>query len=464
MLPFKAIVALLSVGAVSTLPASHAFDKRATACKSGDKNFKALRNHKVDGSAFCSAYLQITRTSTITPVASTAATKWVTKSARMVVIQRVHFIVKHISRLKVMRTAVMTLTKTKTASVTSFRTKTVTGAQTDKIMKIDTYQVTKTDTDQFTKRVTRHFTTTVTAIVYTTSTKDITSTSTLQLTEEAPTTITVTSTEKLTNNFLAYNCGVKNPITARYGFARNFALHNFDSCKRFCSGVNALSFAYSTNQCLCFSVLSNNDYQITHVSNFADYTLEPLKRAVKVNKRVPAYLPLKDDKDVSRACSCHITNKPAAPVTSTIIAPNAKAVTVTSHTKVYDKIKKRVTVTFHRKIYLTNFKTTTKTDYITMTVTNRRDAMVTHPVIVTVTHVKTVTITNVNSVQVTNYNTVYTTKFDTASETDTETEIVTDVEYFTVTEYETIPVTVTKAEVIVPSPVTVFMATTTNYG
>jgi hypothetical protein len=192
--------------------------------------------------------------------------------------------------------------------------------------------------------------------------------------------------------------------------------------------------------------------------------LKPLKRAAQVNKRIPAYLPLKGASDVSRACSCHITNRPAAPATSTVKALNAKLVTVTSHIKVYNKRRKYITTTFRRTVDLTYFKTTTKTGYNTVTITNRQSATVTQPVTVTVTHVKTVTVTHVNSVQVTNHNTIYTTNINTALETDLQTEIVTEVDIYTVTEHETIPVTVTKAEVIEPPLVTVYVATTTIYG
>ncbi|OBS20477.1 hypothetical protein FPOA_06845 [Fusarium poae] len=445
MLPFKAVITLLWFGAVSAFPASQGLDKRATVCKIGDRNLLALKSHKADGSAFCSTYLQTTKTSTITPVASATTTKWMTRSVRLVVIQKVHFIVKHISRIKVMRTASTTITKTKTISVTDVGTKKVTGTRTDKIMNTDTAQVTKTGTAQITKRVTRHFTITATATVYTTSTRDVTRTSTMQLTEEAPTTITVTEEAATTIVPVPYICGARGLWTRQYIISSGDSSSDFGSfslCKAFCSTKpGAMSFAYGLGGCICFSALT-----YVHLSRIPDYDIflsdlacpaetKPLKRAAQVNKRIPAYLPLKGASDVSRACSCHITNRPAAPATSTVKALNAKLVT-----------------------------TTTKTGYNTVTITNRQSATVTQPVTVTVTHVKTVTVTHVNSVQVTNHNTIYTTNINTALETDLQTEIVTEVDIYTVTEHETIPVTVTKAEVIEPPLVTVYVATTTIYG
>ncbi|CEI68228.1 unnamed protein product [Fusarium venenatum] len=336
-------------------------------------------------------------------------------------------------------------------------------------------------TAQVTKHVTRHFTTTVTATVYTTSTQDITSTSTMQLTEEAPTTITVTRTEDAATTTVSfeYTCGARG-IWKSEGIAQQILLFNrfsFSSCKEFCSTkLGALSFVYSNSMpqaysmCLCFGVLSYVNMNRGSNSQFIFFDMacpaetKPLKRVAQVNKRIPAYIPLKGASDVSRACSCHITNKPAAPATSVVKALKFKAVTVTSHTKVYNKRRKYITTTFRRSVGLTYFKTTTKTGYNTVTVTDRHSATITQPATITVTHVKTVTVTNVLSVHVTNHNTIYTTNIKTALETDLQTEIVTEVDYYTVSEYDTIPVTITKAEVIEPPLVTVHVATTTIYG
>ncbi|KAK6700988.1 hypothetical protein SNK04_010922 [Fusarium graminearum] len=473
MLGLKSILTLLLIGVVSTSPTDYGLDKRAMVCRDNDQDLKALKSNKADGSAFCSTYLQITKTSTVTPLASTTATRWVTKSTRLVSVQKVQFIVRHVFRAKVTKTASITLTKTNTATVTDLKTEMETGTQIDDVTDTDIAQVTETGVAELTEHVTRHVTTTVTATVYTTSTKDVTNISTMQLTKEDPTTVTVTSTADAdtTTVSVEYNCGAHHKtLPQMYVIANLAGVQTFTRCKTYCATKpEALSFGYHNIGCMCLSALtnvwlsrspSNTDWNVSDL--VCPALTKPEKRAAQVDKRVPEYLQLKGASDVSSACSCHINNKPASPTTLTV---NAKPVThtVTSFTNVYYKIKKYITVSSHRTDTLTDFKTTTKTDYNTLTVTNRQSVTVTQPVTITVTHVKMVTVTKVNSVHVTNYNTMYTTDVATSLETDLETEIVTDVEYFTVTDYETVEVTVTDMDVIKPSPVTVTVGVT-NYG
>ncbi|KAF5602864.1 cytochrome P450 monooxygenase oxidoreductase [Fusarium subglutinans] len=285
----------------------------------------------------------------------------------------------------------------------AIETQMVTAAQTDEVTSTDIAQVTQSAVVQVTQQVTQRITSTVTATIYMTSTTDMTSIATIQITEQLPTTVTVTST------FLS------RPIV---------------------------------------------------VPKFANSVLKRVKRAAQVGNKVPAYLPLKGASDVSSACSCHITNKPAAPATTTIKALEAKTFTSTvkSFTKVYYKTTNYVTVTSQRTISITDFKTTTKTDYNTVTITDLQSFMVTQPVIITVTEVEIVTVTNVNTVDVTNYNTIYTTDVDTALTTDLETVIATDVEYLTATDYQTVAITITSAAIVTPNPVFVTVPGGTTYG
>ncbi|KAF5586374.1 uncharacterized protein FSUBG_12144 [Fusarium subglutinans] len=81
MISIKKFLMLLFVGAASALPAADSnghmsdlmLDKRnlldpRAACKATDPNNVAFKKKKANGSAFCSAYIQSTLLTTITPV------------------------------------------------------------------------------------------------------------------------------------------------------------------------------------------------------------------------------------------------------------------------------------------------------------------------------------------------------------------------------------------------------------
>jgi hypothetical protein len=161
-------------------------------CQPNDKDIVALRSNKADGSAFCSTYLQSTKTVTATPLVTTDMTKMMTKTAVLVQIQKVRINVYHIVRTKVMQTVSTVVTETKTATVTDFATKTITNTMTDVSTDTDTTQVTKTSTALLTDVVTHQVTETITQTIDLTSTVDVTDIDTQDITVSVPTTVTVT--------------------------------------------------------------------------------------------------------------------------------------------------------------------------------------------------------------------------------------------------------------------------------
>ncbi|KAH7473035.1 hypothetical protein FOMA001_g11841 [Fusarium oxysporum f. sp. matthiolae] len=216
------------------------------------------------------------------------------------------------------------------------------------------------------------------------------------------------------------------------------AYSSWDSCKSFCSvQQDAVSLGYGPGACVCYSKSA------------------PAKRTEPV-KQVPSYLPLKDPRVVSSACSCHLNNKPAAATTQTVTAKEPKTVPcmVTKYTTSYITKRKVTTVTSQVTRTATDFKTIAKTDRNTKAVTQRKSATVTKPVKVTVTY-KTVVVTNFNTVGVTNRNTIRTTNYDTASATAYNSVVVTNVGYVTVTEYDTVVATDIATNTVIPDAVTV---------
>lgn len=174
-------------------------------------------------------------------------------------------------------------------------------------------------------------------------------------------------------------------------------------------------------------------------------------------KQVPSYLPLKDPRVVSSACSCHITNKLAAATTQTVSAKEPKIVPhmVNKYTTSYITKRKLTTVTSQVTRTATGFKTVAKTDRRTKAVTQRKSATVTEPLKVTVTNYKTVVVTNFNTVGVTNRNTIRTTDYDTASETAYNSVVVTNVGYVTVTKYDPVVANDVATNTVIPDAVTV---------
>ncbi|TXC00496.1 hypothetical protein FocTR4_00014637, partial [Fusarium oxysporum f. sp. cubense] len=424
----KAALALLFISAASAIPTSAqwpkhdingqlldlTFDKGAPAiCQPDDKDIMALRSNKADGSAFRSTYLQSTKTMTATPLVTGHMTKMVTKTAILLKMQKVRINVYHIVRTKVMKTISTVITETKTALVTDFATKTITDTMTEVSTDTDTTQVTRTSTEKLTDVVTEQVTKTITTTIDLTSTMDVTDVDT-PATGAAPTTPAGTE----------YHCAIPGYGQGSYMVASGGAgpSSSWDSCKSFCS------------------VQQN----------------APVKRAEPV-KQVPSYLPLKDPRVVSSACSCHITNKPAAATTQTVSAKEPKTVLhmVTKYTTSYITKRKVTTVASQVTRTATDFRTVAKTDRRTKAVTQRKSATVTKPLKVTVTNYKTVVVTNFNTVGVTNRNTIRTTDYDTASETAYNSVVVTNVGYVTVTEYDTVVATDVATNTVIPDAVTV---------
>ncbi|CVL10432.1 uncharacterized protein FPRN_12974 [Fusarium proliferatum] len=507
MVALKTSLALLFVCAVSAIPTSAqwpkydangqpkdlTFDRRAPAiCQPDDKDIVALKSNKADGSAFCSTYLQSTKTITTTPSVTSDMTKMVTKTAILLQIQKVRINVYHIVRTKVMKTVSTVVTDTKTVTVTDFATKTITNTMTDISTDTDTTQVAKTTAGQLTDVVTEQVTTTITTTIDLTSTMDVTDVDTQDVTVSVPTTLTVTVTgaAPTASASTEYHCAIPGYGTSSYittsggpGVSSSWA-----SCKSFCSvQTGAVSFGFGPNSCYCFSVpavdstipMGNTGYLfydnacpsqsqvyftilsfqprniITHQAS-ANLSFKPIKRAVTV-KQVPFYLPLKDPQVVSSACSCHITNKPAATTTKTVTAKDPKTVPhmVTKYTTSYIT-KKQVTTVYNQVTRTaTDFKTLAMTNRNTKSVTQRKSATVTKPVKVTMTNYKTVVVTNYNTVGVTNRNTVHTTNYNTASATAYNSVVLTNMGYVTVTEYDTVVATDIATETVIPDPVTV---------
>ncbi|RKL03529.1 hypothetical protein BFJ71_g4069 [Fusarium oxysporum] len=420
MVALKAALALLFISAASAIPTSAqwpkydingqlldlAFDKRAPAiCQPDDKGIMALRSNKADGSAFCSTYLQSTKTITAPPLVTSDMTNMVTKTAILLKMQKVRINVYHIVRTKVSKTISTVITETKTALVTDFATNTNHGHH-----------------DEVTEQVTKTITTTIDL----TSTMDVTDVDTQDVTANVPTTVTVTVTgaAPTTSVGTEYHCAIPGYGQGTYMVASGGAgpSSSWDSCKSFCS------------------VQQN----------------APVKRAEPI-KEVPSNLPLKDPRVVSSACSYHITNKPAAATTQTVSAKEPMTVSqmVTKYTTSYITKRKVTTVTSQVTRTVTDFKTVAKTDRRTKAVTKRKSATVTKPLKVTVTNYKTVVVTNFNTVGVTNRNTIRTTDYDTASETAYNSVVVINVGYVTVTEYDTVVANDVATNTVIPDAVTV---------
>ncbi|EWZ95761.1 hypothetical protein FOWG_03320 [Fusarium oxysporum f. sp. lycopersici MN25] len=204
---------------------------------------------------------------------------------------------------------------------------------------------------------------------------DVTDVDTQDVTANVPTTVTVTVTgaAPTTSVGTEYHCAIPGYGQGSYMVASGGAgpSSSWDSCKSFCS------------------VQQN----------------APVKQ-------VPSYLPLKDPRVVSSACSCHITKKLAAATTQTVSAKEPKTVPHMS-------------------------------------------ATVTKPLKVTVTNYKTVVVTNFNTVGVTNRNTIRTTDYDTASEAAYNSVVVINVGYVTVTEYDTVVANDVATNTVIPDAVTV---------
>ncbi|KAF4432603.1 hypothetical protein FACUT_8366 [Fusarium acutatum] len=448
MVTLKTSLALLCISAVSAIPTSAqwpkydangqlqdlAFDRRApVVCQPDDKNIVALKSHKADGSAFCSTYLQSTKTITATPLVTSDMTKVVTKTAMLLQIQKVRINVYHIVRTKVMKTISTVVTDTKTATITDFATKTITDTMTDVSTDTDTTQVTKATTERLTDVVTEQVTKTITTTIDLTSTMDVTDVDTQDVTMSVPTTLTVTVTgaAPTTSVSLEYHCAIE-------GYGNSIYMTSLGGPGAYSSWGSLHAIATAC---------------------------QPRQRAVPV-KQVPSYLPIKDLLVVSSACSCHISNKPAAATTQTVTAKEPK--TVTNMAKEYTTsyiTKKKVTTVYNQVTRTaTDFKTLAVTNRNTKSVTQRKSATMTKPTTITVTNYKTVVVTNYNTVGVTNRNTIQTTNYNTASATAYNSVFVTNVDYLTVTEYDTVMATDIATNTVIPDAVTVAGGDTYVWG
>ena len=161
-------------------------------CQPNDKDVAALRINRAAGSAFCSTYLQSTKTVTATPLVTSDMRKMVTRTAILVRIQKVQINVYHVVRTKVMKTLSTVVTEMKTATFTDFATKTVMTTMTDLSTDTDTTQITKTKTNQLTDVVTEQVTKTMTKTIDLTSTMEVTDIDTQDITVTVPTTVTIT--------------------------------------------------------------------------------------------------------------------------------------------------------------------------------------------------------------------------------------------------------------------------------
>ncbi|EWZ36233.1 hypothetical protein FOZG_11972 [Fusarium oxysporum Fo47] len=294
----------------------------------------------------------------------------------------------------------------------------------------DTTQVTKTSTEQLTDVVTEQVTKTITTTIDLTSTMDVTDVDTQDVTANVPTTVTVTCSQGLWPSTdchsLEYHCAIPGYGQGSYMVASGGAgpSSSWDSCKSFCSvQQNAVSFGFGPSACTCYGASAQfallmslmiarvvNTYRDPgSVYQFSDFGCASQSKPVK---QVPSYLPLKDPRVVSSACSCHITKKLAAATTQTVSAKEPKTVPHMS-------------------------------------------ATVTKPLKVTVTNYKTVVVTNFNTVGVTNRNTIRTTDYDTASETAYNSVVVINVGYVTVTEYDTVVANDVATNTVIPDAVTV---------
>ncbi|KAF5546401.1 hypothetical protein FPHYL_10494 [Fusarium phyllophilum] len=495
MLAFKTTLALLFIIAASAMPTSSqwpeydgngqvqdlTFERRAAAiCQPDDKDIVALKSNKADGSAFCSTYLQSTKTITATPLVTSDMTKTVTKTAILLKFLTVRINVYHIVRTKVMKTVSTVITETKTDVITDFATKLITNTMTDISTDTDTTQLTKTNTEHMTDVVTEQVTKTITTTVDVTSTVDVTDIDTEDVTVNVPTTVIVThvtlsmadsTAERLiTSNRGAvptiaavkeFHCAVKGNANSANVIASK-SENSWDSCRSFCAWQDGVSFTFGFGTCVCYDQPTIINVTPDSGSNWCYWDQEcpsqskPAKRAVPV-KQVPSYLPLKDPRVVSSACSCHITNRPAAAKTRTLTAKESKTVhhVVTEYTTSYITKKKVTTVYSQRTRTATDFKTVAKTGRNTKAVTQRKSATMTKPVTVTVTNYKTVVITNHNTVAVTNRNTIHTTNYNTASKTAYNSVFITNVGYVTVTEYDTVMETDIATNTVIPKAVTV---------
>ncbi|KAF5627282.1 uncharacterized protein FTJAE_9367 [Fusarium tjaetaba] len=478
MVALKITLALL-VSAVSAIPTSAqwpkydingqiqdlAFDKRAPAiCQPDDKDIVALRSNKADGSAFCSTYLQSTKTVTATPLVTTDMTKMMTKTAVLVQIQKVRINVYHIVRTKVMQTISTVITETQTSTVTDFATKIITNTMTDVSTDTDTTQVTKTSTAQATDVVTQQITKTITQTIDLTSTMDVTDIDTQDITVSVPTTVTVTVTGAAPTTSVGneYHCAIPGYGHGSYSVGSG-SFGSWDLCKSYCETIQgAVSFGYGPGACACYNQPAEINTNKNPSSSYQFYDIgcpaqtKPAKRAVPV-KQVPSYLPLKNPLVVSSACSCHISNKPAAATTQTVTAKDPK--TLANMAKEYTTsyiTKKQVTTVWNQVTRTaTDFKTLAVTNRNTKSVTQRKSATMTKPVTLTVTNYKTIVVTNYNTVGVTNRNTVYTTNYNTASATAYNSVFVTNMGYVTVTEYDTVVATDIATNTVIPDAVTV---------
>ncbi|KAF5606717.1 uncharacterized protein FSUBG_5903 [Fusarium subglutinans] len=430
-----------------------ALDRRAPAiCQPNDKDIVALRSNKAAGSAFCSTYLQSTKTITTTPLVTSDMTKMVTKTAILVQIQRVHVNVNHIVRTKVMKTLSTVVTETQTATVTDFSTQTITNTMTDLSTDTDTTQMTETQTQQLTDVVTEQVTQTITKTIDLTSTVDVTDIDTQEITVSVPTTVTVTVTvtgaAPTTSVGTEYHCAIAGYGHSSYSVGSSSA-NTFDACKTFCqTKQGAVSFGFGPGACACYNQPAAINTNPNPASSYKFYDFgcpsasKPAKRAVSI-KQVPSYLPLKDPSVVSSACSCHISNKPAAAKTQTVAAKETKTVTNMAKEYTTSYIKKKQVTTIYNQVtrMATDFKTLAVTNRDTKSVTQRKSATTTKPVTVTVTNYTTVVVTNYNTVGVTNRYTIQTTNYNTASATAYNSVFVTNVDYLTVTEYGTVVAT-----------------------
>ncbi|EEU41940.1 uncharacterized protein NECHADRAFT_86028 [Fusarium vanettenii 77-13-4] len=498
MVAFKSTLLLLSAAStIFALPAStnnpeygingelldSDIDKRSNyyappypVCNSRDQNYRALKNNKAKGSAFCSAYLRTTKTKTVTPVVRKTTTKTTTKVATVQKTGTVKAKASYTVTAKATRTAQATVTKTRTNQLTDTTTKKVTGTFTNKVTSTATAQITETVTEQVTDSVTKQVTSTAAYTITNTVTKQVTSTKTEEITNTDSSTVTLTSTADTPTATVSqeYHCAINGYGTATYSLAGTSGSGiTFDTCKEYCSGVSGtISFGFGGEQCACYNQPAQvNARPQASQTEYYFYDMgcpsanQPAKRDLTKRVQVPAYLPRHNPREVSSACSCLVTKAPA-PATTTVTAKYPKTVVSTVlKCKTITTTKQRTVTVTDRKIYTaTSYETEIDKHYKTITVINRNTATATSPVTVTTTQYITVTVTNRNTAHATNYNTAYFTNVNTVSSTDTEVVTATSTDYVTITQYDTVTNTAVAYATVTPDTVTVTQGTTYIYG
>ncbi|KAL6922469.1 hypothetical protein FSST1_006495 [Fusarium sambucinum] len=490
MISVKKTLALLFISTASALPAIHdggpsnlmakernSLDSRAV-CKASDPNNQAFKNHKADGSAFCSTYIRSTSTFTVTPIIQKTTFKTNTVTATIGSVVQVTTTTTVVAVITNTKTVLTAGTKTTTVPVTDFQTTTLITVSTT--TPRDTYtkprdtthvnQVIQTSFIEAIGTTTKTIGTTITTVptnfVYTGGTITATTVVTTTETKPAPPVVTVPQTE--VHCAIVGNSG-STPVVMKGGS------FTFSQCKEICKDWRY--FAISSFQCRCYVSQLTDTVEMDAASDFTFYdascnsTSKPQKRNIPFKRavvQVPTYLPSKSPSAVSSACSCLIT-KPAAPAIITTTAKTAKTVTTTQTKQETALVNKQLTslVTDKRTTTSTRSVTTTNTDFRTITETDLRSA--------TVTALKTYIVTNFDhlvyvtkylTVEATSYSTLYlTTNVNAVTKTSYNTVFVTKTPPVTVTtDFYTTQKTVVSTKTVLTGGSTVTSGTTTIYG